>query len=98
MVEWILVIFSIIILSFYLITLILLFKILSRVKEKTQYSFWLFIVSIFFLSAIRVLDVLKKSEIFFVAHLHEILVALFSLFLFMFVLSFYNILKKKTDR
>lgn len=89
---------SVLVLLFYLATLVLLFISIRKVAGSIRITVKWSIISIFTLALIRINSLLMDFEIFFVYYLHESLVLLFSIFVFITSISFFKILKKAEKR
>ena len=93
MLNWVAAAFSLVILVFYCITLILLFASKSRIEGKLRKVIAFFITGIFTLAATRVLNLLSISDIFSIPYLHEFLVFAFSVFTLIAVIEFHKTVK-----
>jgi len=94
MIDWVVAIFSAVVLIFYFTAIVLLCVVRLKLAGKIKTPATFFVISVLLLSAIRILDVLAFSEIFSVLYLHETLVMFFSFFLLMTALSFLKAVKK----
>ena len=89
-VDWITIGLSILIFTMNLVTLLILFRIKSRISGRLNLFFIYFNGSILFLILLRLQDILKNSAILNIYYSRQILAFFLSLFLLLAVYSLYK--------
>ncbi|MEK6819975.1 MAG: hypothetical protein AABY03_02150 [Nanoarchaeota archaeon] len=89
-VDWITIGLSILIFTMNLVTLLILFRIKSRISGRLNLFFIYFFGAILFLILLRLQDILKNSAILNIIYSRQILAFFLSLFLFLAVYNLYK--------